>query len=315
MAAPTAPNLAAVTSWDKSVSQLKPARKKNNSLTLIAVVAIVLLAVSGVWRATHQAAPGQFVQVVAPRRDLPPGTRLGFMSVSFLAVPKCFATKDMITSLNDIDGRVTRSFLSGGEPITIDMLFPGHDGLSLNLETHERAITLALSDDAAVDHAIAPDDRVDVLAVSAKDGKRFTKTICQDARVLMAVPKEATLGRSNQSANNLITLAVTPDLAEAITEAAETGKIRFVLRNRLSRVEQQLNGASLDDLLPAVAKTDKIIATKAAREAAAGRVAALPPPPIPPQIELDTEPGAGPLQWMVDIFAGSHKERVGVPQQ
>jgi pilus assembly protein CpaB len=318
MAATSAPNTtAALSSWDRLPS-LKAPRKKGNPLIVIALVGVVLLGASGFWRATHTAPAMPMVQVVAAARDIPAGSRLGFMAVKYLEVPRKFATADMITSLNDINGRVARTYLQANEPISTPMLFSGRDGLSMNLETHERAITLQLNDDTTVDHSIQPDDIVDILAVSpAKDGKKYTKTICQAARVIIAVPKEQLLSRSSGSANNMITLAVTPDMAETITEATETGKIRLLLRNRLSRVQNHLSGIKPEDILPLSAQKEEKPAT-----AMTFAQALLPPPPPKPvsepeafQSNFETPQNIQPLGWLVEMFKGSTKESVSVPEQ
>jgi Flp pilus assembly protein CpaB len=316
MTSATAPNATPVLVWDKTNPQLKSPGKKNNLFMTIAMIAIVALCISGLWRTFHTAAPTKYVQVMAAGRDIPAGVRVGFTMVHFLEVPKRYVTKDMITSLNDVSDRVSKTFIPIGEPIKTTMLLPGHDGLSLDFSIDERAITLQLDDDALVDHAIQPEDRVDIMVVTNKESKKFTKTICQNARVLMAVPKEQVLAKHTSSnSNNKITLAVTPEKAEAIAEAVELGKIRLVLRNRLSRSEQQLAGAQPEDLLPDSAKNLTPASPQIVKTSVAGTL--LPPPPVMPAIDLPALPAAAPspVQWLVEAFSGTHKETYGVPEK
>jgi Flp pilus assembly protein CpaB len=317
MAVSTAPTVAPAIPWEKSQPQSKSSpTRKVNPLQVIAVAAIVLLALAGIWRATHQSATGQFVKVVTARQDIPAGARLGFMTVSYLDVPKAFATGDMIIELNDVNNRVARTFIPSGEPVLTSYLFPNHDGLSLSLENDERAITLQLNDDALVDHAIAPDDRVDILAISSKEGERYTKTICQNARVLMSAPKEQLLARHMGNAtNNKITIAVTPQLAEIVTEAAETGKIRLVLRNHLTRTDQHLLGAEPRDLLPAKALVDSK-PSHPELNVSEQKTALLPPPVMSiPTLPAMLEPPAESVKkWLVEVFLGDHKESYDVPK-
>jgi len=302
-----------IISWEKAQQQLKTGNKKNSPLLTIAICALVLLGLAGMWRMAHQKPAMQFVEVVVAKRDIPAGVRLGFTKVSFLQVPKKYFTADMITSLNDASGRVTRTYIPAGEPIQAFMLFSGHNGLSASLETDQRAMTLQLDDDALVDHSIQPDARVDLLVVSSSNSKKYTKTICQDVPVLMTSPKEQVLARGSNVPTNKITLAVTPYQTEMITEGIETGKIRLVLRSRLSRMEQQLAGASPDDVLPAAAKTPDPAPMPTAKLETKAQLLPLPPPP--PTMDADNEPPAAPLQWMVEVFMGSKKETYGVPQK
>lgn len=313
MPAPIAPNAAPVTSWDKSVPLSKTSKKKSNPIMLLAVVVMIILGGSGLWRAVHAPAKGKFVKVIAINKDTAPGVRLGFLDVHYFDVPKDVASTDMVRDLNDVSGMVAKTYMPAGEPIRSWMLFPKRD-VSLTLENDERAITLELSDDSLVDHSILPEDVVDLIAVTSKDGKKYTKTICQSARVMMASPKEQTFSRGGvTNATNRITLAVSSALTEPITEAAETGKIRLVLRNRLSRVEDHLKGATPEDLLPACAFPKKIAAVQSVNRAPLG----LPPPPVTnevPALPIATPPEiAAPVQWVVEIFSGNKKENYEVP--
>jgi len=314
MSAPTAPNAAQTLSWDKAEKPFKSVRKKQNPLTVVAVVAIVILGFSGMWRATHQEAPSEWVKVVAASTDIPAGTRLSFTSLRYVQFPKQFLPRDMATSLTTVEGNVTRSFIPQGEPIRPSMVFDGRRSLAKVLETHERAITLQLPDDALVDHSIEPDDRVDLLVVSSKNGDKYTKTICQDARVLIAASKLQSIAKRGGSADlNKITLAVTADVAEQVTEAAEVGKIRLVLRNRLGRTVQHLFGADQNDLLPADAFKQKSAVLIPAPPMASA-LPSLPPPPVPfPLPDVAAQVPPGPIEWVVDIFAGGKKESVSVP--
>jgi Flp pilus assembly protein CpaB len=318
MSTSTAPNAAPILSWEKADKQLKSVRKKQNPLMVVAVLAIVVLGVSGIWRATHQAAPSEWVKVVAVSKDTPPGTRLSFTSLRYIEFPKKFVQRDMATSLSDVAGNVTRTYIPQGEPVRAAMVFAGRHNLSKILETQERAITLELADDALVDHAIEPDDLVDVLVVSTKDGAKYTKTICQDARVLMTASKEQANARHGSSGANKVTLAVSPDLAERVTEAADVGKIRLVLRNSLGRTQQHLFGADENDLLPgsALQKSAAAMATPPAPlsgPTSMSLAAPLPPPPVPEALKDVAAPPQGPIEWIVDVFNGSKKESVSVP--
>lgn len=326
MPAQTAPSLSPSLAWDKLPSPAKTPRKKGNPLMVAAIVVMLILGVSGLWRAGHTERPIPMVQVVVPNRDLPAGTRLGFLMVHFMDIPKALVTPDMVTSLPDMANRVTRTYMAANEPIRQSMLFHNTTNLSQNLETHERAVTLQLSDDMLLNHHLEPDDLVDVLVTLNANGKKYTKTLVQCARVLMCAPTDQILARTIQSVgNDKITLAVTPDRAEAIANATETGKIRLVLRNRLSRTESPVKGISENDLLPASAKQPETLAAKPKMLGNAGNdpiptppnleqfLSKYVPPPNPvatPELAASEPPP--PIEWIVEMFSGSKKEAYGV---
>jgi Flp pilus assembly protein CpaB len=310
-----APTLAPSVDWDKKVTNMKGHKKPANPLFLVLGLILLVLVGSAVFRASHEAPTEKFVQVVTTTRDTPAGTKLGLMNLHFLPVPKRYVTADMVTSLSYAAGSVARTYIAPGEPINHNQLFAKDSSLAMTLETHERAITLQMTDDALIDHCLNPDDRVDVLCISSnKDGKKFTRTIATDARVLMCVQKNQLLARRlGNSSANMVTLAVTPDLAEAVSEAVEVGKIRLVLRNRLTRIQPTLKGAGPDDLLPASAWTQEKDVAPAKVEPQESHVADAKMPP-PPPIEPAAVP-EGPVQWIVEMFSGSHKEIHAVPEE
>jgi Flp pilus assembly protein CpaB len=315
MATPVAtPPPAQVLAWDKGKPQVKPSTKKSNPLASLALIAMVVLAGSGMWRMFHTQPTTAMVKVLTPNHDVSAGTKLQFMSVKYMEIPRKLATSDMMTSLNEINGRMARGFMPANEPITTDKLFPTTRGIAGVLENDERAITIQLRDDALVDHTIQPDDRVDILAITtAKDGKRYTKTICQSVKVLMAAPKEQALFRRD-GPTDMITLAVIPSVGEAINEALEVGKIRLVLRNRLARTPQILAGVGPDDLLPSFA--NKPVDAPIPNSIGDNTKMSLPPPPSLANMELPTLPPVEdtyPGKWIVEMLSGNHKELVDVP--
>jgi Flp pilus assembly protein CpaB len=311
MAVAPASNAASVLAWDRTQNLPKPPSKTNPTLAIAGAAAIALLVGSGLWRYSHAPKTAPTVNIVCAGQNVPSGVKLGYFSLHYLTIPKSAVTSDMVTSYESVTDRMTRSFIGIGEPIKNSSLLPKNCGLSSNLENDERAISLDLNSDAAVDYSIRPDDLVDILAVTtSKDGKKYTKTIGQAVRVLMSTPKDQLSAKnmSNAAAKG-ITLAVAPDLAETITEASEIGKLRLVLRSRLSRTKQSLDGIGPAALLPPIAEE---------------KPPTLPLPPLPLEaIPQQTVPVAmpnkedqpiKPLEWLVEVITGSHKESYGVPE-
>jgi len=318
--APTmAPDVTPLLSREKPYLQSAVGRKYSNPLFVLLFVSIVLLLGAGLVRTFFK--PTQVkdtIKVVAAGKDVPAGCRLGFTSLHYLEIPRRYLTPDMASSFEQIAGRVTRTFIPTGEPIVTNMLLPGKNGLSLALNTDQRAITLKLDDEALVDRSLCPGDSVDVLVTaSSKDGKKYTKTLCQQVLVLLSVPKEAFLSQALRTSDqNRVTLAVSPEQAEQLTEGSEAGKLRLVLRNRVSSDKVNLPGVDERDLLPSQA----LIAPEPSKPVvlAPAQAAFLPPPPPPMGqdriFKEATLPAKNPLQWVVDVFKGSRKETYAFAQ-
>lgn len=288
-------------------------RKSSGAIFLI--VAILVLVIIGIFRVLFAKPPAKAtVTVVGAAADLAPGSKIYFNSLHYIEVPQRYVTNSMFTSNEQVVGRILKHYVPQGEPITADGLFQARNSLSNNLETHERAITLRLDPDALVDNDPVADDMVDVIATTSKDGKHFSKTICQNARVVLAMSRQALESRTLRAGDgHRVTLAVGPEEAELISHAAETAKIRLVLRSRLSRRASSLPGVEDDDLLPHKALIKALTP-----------LIPVPPPsfsipvdklPEPPPQAIPAAPLPAPVQWVVEMFSGSRKELYAVPNQ
>lgn len=287
-------------------------RPKNNWLPTVMIVAMVLFIVAGVLRSSAPKAKTELATVVGAATDIAPGTRLSFSSLHYVQIPIRYYNQNMLASNEQVVGSIAKYFIPRGEPICKNYLFGKNQFLSANLETHERAISLKLDDDAAVDRTIAADDVVDVVVTIVKDGKHYTKTIAQNVRVLLAGSKEALESRSLRSQQANVTLAATPEQCQAISAAQESGKLKLVMRSRLSTTVTNLPGISEDDLLPGKAFLNE------RQQPIAQQPIPIPPfpqlIPAPPALAAEQTQTALPpaLGWVVEVFSGNKKESVSV---
>lgn len=291
-----------------------PQPKKNNWMTTALVVTLLVVIGAGILRASSaRKQTVDLATVVGAATDIAPGTKLSFSSLHYIQIPNRYLTDSMLKSNEQVVGSIAKYYIPRGEPISKTYLFARNQFLSANLETHERAISLKLEDDAAVDRTIAADDLVDVVVTMIKDGKHFTKTIAQNVRVLLAGSKEALESRSLRNTQANVTLAASPAQCEAISEAQESGKLKLVMRSRLSTAVSNLAGVSEDDLLPGKAfePAKKLIAERAPIPIPQFPQL-MPPPPVFAQ-ENAPNPLAPALGWVVEVFSGSKKESVSVP--
>lgn len=315
-------SLSSLLSRERLTPLKSPGRKVSPLAVTMGVLVVLLIGVAitkSLLAARHVEA--KTVQIVGAGQDILPGTRITFGALHYLTVPLDYYSEDMLQKNNLVVGRVAKNFISKGEPITTASLFTGKDTLSSQVETHERAITLKLDDEALVDHGMVSGDRVDVIFTTHKDGKQFTSTICQNLPVVFCLPKEALRSKSltGQEASR-VTLAVSPEEAEVLAQAQETGKIKLSLRNRLAVMEPKSLGVGEEDLLPSKALT----AAKPVFEAPQAKPLFDAPPPPPTaftpsfNIDMPKVPVSPPVReaakWVVEVISGSHKENYEFPQ-
>ncbi|MBX9687526.1 MAG: Flp pilus assembly protein CpaB, partial [Candidatus Obscuribacterales bacterium] len=212
------------------------------------------------------------------------------------------------------------TYIAKGEPISSKDLLPS-ENLSGLLNKGERAITLKLEAEMQLDHELNSGDRVDVLVCSSAKSKRYTRTVCQNIRVLLAVPKEMLASNSiRNNESNRVTLAASAADCERLNQAADAGKLRLVLRSPAAQETEVLPGADERDILPHFALKEMaesaVKALMPPPAASAPPAAVLPPLPAPPAAVEGAEiaPPA-PLQWVVEIFSGSKRETYAVPKQ
>ncbi|MBZ0185873.1 MAG: Flp pilus assembly protein CpaB [Candidatus Obscuribacterales bacterium] len=321
MAQITTPERPQIFSNDRLKSVPASPRKRNNMTAIVFGSLVLLLLVVGIARMAMNKPDPQALsrtRVVAAAHDILPGVPVGFHDVRYMEIPNEYVIQGMFEKSNLAVGRVSKVFIAERNPLQDSFFYPADKSMSYELETHERAITVKLNEAGLVDHQLTPGDKVDVLVTATKDGKKYTKTICQNVKVLMAANRAMlqsnSAGRA-AGAQNRITLALSPDQAELVTHAEDSGTIKLAMRSRLSVVESKLPGVSEMDLLPAKAmlQTAPTITSSAASslipappELPVGSIPDLPPMPsmqdaLPPVVKDS-------VKWVVEMFSGSKKE-------
>jgi Flp pilus assembly protein CpaB len=292
----------------KTVS-LRAPNKNGKAFRLGIAVLLTLFLGLGMFRMFGKPAEPAKIMVVAAGRDLAPGCKLGFRDLHMLSVPPSYYSKQMVQSYPELVGSCTNTFIAMGEPILQSQLIPAKQDLQAQLTADQRALTLRLNDDQLVDHEIRTGDHIDILVTATAGSKRYTKTLCQDVKVVLATPKEIqSSDKLRGSENNKITIALAPADVERVSQAAETSKIRLVLRNAQSRMTVALAGADERDLLPAEALKTLMPAVSKLQAPPPPPALAMPmpPPPMPEPPQAESMPA--PVQWVVDVFKGATKE-------
>ncbi len=146
---------------------------------------------------------------------------------------KSSVSKDAVSDFERVKGRSLKYTLAKDKPLAESDLLPSGEGsITDKLKHGERAMSVKITPERAVSGFILPGNKVDVVATQTKGNNQepVTATILQDIEVL-AIDGQITApdGTINKQADR-ITLRVTPEQAQALTNAIETGTIQFVAR-------------------------------------------------------------------------------------
>lgn len=238
-------------------------------LVLAILLGVVTTAGTLAWLGTQRenAAPVEVLEVerrtvVQLRRDVPAGVTLSSAMLAEQEVPADVALEQAFATSDEVVGRTTRYPLVRGEQITPGKLVgseeSAEEGLAFSVPPGMRGVSVPVSEVSGAGGLIVPGDRVDVLVSTSYD-RLFTPaeleqneierspivlTVLQDVLVL-AVGQEftppadqgrdpATLRTEDAEAQPRaasVTLAVSPQEAQALFMAAHEGKLGLALRS------------------------------------------------------------------------------------
>lgn len=223
-------------------------------------------------------------KVIVATRALPVGTILTADSIRYQPWPAelieeaYFIQKEgEADATTNLIGTVVRNPITAGQPVTQGSLVaPGDRGfLAAALSPGMRAVSVPVSALTGVAGFVFPGDRVDLVLTQNVNGAgtgqplKVSETVIRNLRVLAtdqrSTPNKDEQGNTKPSKYKLVTLEVTPRLAEKIAVAQTIGTLSLSLRalaDNSAELEQAL--ASGEVTMPAGATADdekKILAT------------------------------------------------------
>lgn len=213
------------------------------------------------------------ISVVCLKRDLPSGTVLRQGDIGLI---QTFASSLRAQAIREQDaimliGRKTVINLQALKPIYWSDIAggePGSGGLSQDIQSRMRAISVNVSGSGSVSGMVRPNDHVDVLGTFSFPSKKVpgemelvTLTMMQNVLVLATgreTAKSQTLSPARGHVSyNMVTLEVTPREAEMLVFAEQIkGRISLALRKpddvyyeeKLPRVDFQMIQSEIEDL-------------------------------------------------------------------
>ena len=219
-------------------------------------IVVAALATFGAYRylqANSGPAKVESRSVVVAKADIPEGAaitreQVGTVNLALAIVPVgAFATVDSVV------GRVSRVSIFSGEAVVPGRLAPvgTGPGIELKIPPGKRAMAVRINDVAGISGLVQPNSRVDVLVTLADQAtnKQVAKLFMENMQVLSVGTEIQRDAAGKPNAATTATLAVTPDEAERLAIAMNTGSIQLVLRGYGDPAGVTTGGANSSDVL------------------------------------------------------------------
>jgi len=180
-------------------------------------------------------------EVLVANVNLTPGQKLSVEQIRWekwpsASVDPSFITHDSAANEDQlVKGTVVRAPVLAGQPITRSALVHGDASgfMAATLTEGMRAISIGISTDSSAGGFILPNDRVDVILIrkpEGSNGRAVSRTILTNLRVL-AVDQ---MYRQEKDTRTVIgktaTVEVSPQQAEVIAAASQSGLLSLALR-------------------------------------------------------------------------------------
>jgi len=238
---------------------------KNKRAVIMMALAVLLgllaVALAASWLLN---APGASAgRIVVARTDVDIGQRLTPEMFKLVDWPADSVPKGAFTDPASLGGRVLRSSLLAGEPISEAKLAPAGTlgGLSALITEGKRAITVRVNDVIGVAGFTLPGNYVDIIVSTetmpdpnaTRAREQSISKIVLERILVLAVAQEVNRDETKPKVVNAVTLEVSPAEAEKLDLARSVGTLSLALRNQVDPAAAATLGATKENLLPTIA--------------------------------------------------------------
>ena len=239
--------------------------------------------------------------VVIANQDIPEGVAIDRIALTTAQWPVQAVPVGAFASIDSVAGRVARVAVYNGEAIVPGRLAPigTGPGLELKIPPGQRAMAVRINDVAGISGLLQPNSRVDVLVtIRAEKVDRQVAKLFMSNMLVLSVGTEVQRDTQGKPINaTTVTLAVTPEEAERLAIAMNTGSIQLVLRGYGDPDSVRTKGANSGDVLSQLKGTSTVIPQRAAPPKIVYRP--LPAPKVEPKKEAPPPP---PDSARVDVY-------------
>lgn len=177
------------------------------------------------------------VDVVVASATLEKGVKLNAENLASRSVPVEWVHSNAITpdQFDRISGATLAYPARKGEPIIWSQIESETTAtFSTMLTPGRRAVTVPVDEISSISGMVSPNDLIDIVVSTQKDGVNYTFTLLQSVKVLATgtqISADRTDANGNAITFNTITLDTFPREAKQVIAAREVGKITALLRS------------------------------------------------------------------------------------
>ena len=210
-------------------------------------------------------AANKAVTVVVPKQDLPRGAQLQLAMFATRDMPAKYVHASYISpeQFDHFVGQRLGAPLKKGEALLQIHLESNTQVFSSTLENGNRALTTEVDEVNSISGLLRPSDHIDLMATAHGTGKaansaETTFTLLSNVEVLATGQLTRKAEGTNQARMyTTITLSVSPEDAERIVVAKNSGRLTAVLRNPDDEKANPTHAMSIDDVVPKKPKSAK----------------------------------------------------------
>ncbi|MCI5064898.1 Flp pilus assembly protein CpaB [bacterium] len=176
------------------------------------------------------------ITILAPERPVKAGTALGNVRFKNVFWPRNQVPEGAIQDVSEIRGKFAKVDLAEGAPIQLSQLTDEIARASLPLTPGNRAVTINIDAESAIEYHVLPGTIVDVVLTHFVGREMNAKVIVEKARVLSlggsTDSQGGTGGGRRQMRSKTVTLDVSAKDALRIIGSKRLGKLSLLLRDQ-----------------------------------------------------------------------------------
>lgn len=189
----------------------------------------------------HTEQTKDLVPVVVAKFALAAGTTVGDNNMAVRQVPKDYVYPETILpgNFDKIQGQALIKPLEQGQPLLLSYLADGGAaGLADKLKDGRRAITINVDEVSSFSGLLMPGDRIDLMLSSRGSSGSMVLPLLQNVKVIATGSQYSAAASVQQGSDKFglryatVTLDVTPEDAERVVLARDTGSLTAILRGR-----------------------------------------------------------------------------------